>query len=56
MTDKEKLTKLKELGEECKVAKEFNDEIMLGGFTPMPFLVRKFVNQIGEQIIEIING
>lgn len=56
MSDEEKLTKLKELGEKCKTATEFYDTIITGDFTSMPFLVRKFVNQIGGQILEIIDG
>jgi len=55
MTDKEKLTKLKKLGNKCKVATEFYDEFITGGFTSLPFLARKFVNQIGKQILEIID-
>lgn len=56
MSDKEKLIKLKELGETCKVATEFYDNLIQMDFVLMPLLTRGLVNQIGEQILEIIDG
>lgn len=50
-----KLDKLKELGEKCSKATECFDKLMAGDFVELDFLAKKLVNQIGNEILEIIN-
>jgi hypothetical protein len=54
--DREKLKKLKQLGEKYSKATEFFDPLIVNGFDKLPFLAKKLINQIGDEILEIIDG
>lgn len=56
MDDKGKLKKLKQLGEKYSKATEFFDKIITNDFVKLGFPTDKLINQIGDEILEIING
>lgn len=56
MTDKEKLEEIKQLANKWSVADEFFDRLIKNDWAALPLVAKKFVNQIGEQLLEIIGG
>ena len=56
MSDKEKLEKIKQLADKWAAAEEFFDKLIVNNWVPLPYIAKKSVNQIGEQLLEIIGG
>lgn len=56
MTKKQKLEKIKQLANKWAVAEEFFDKIIQDAWVLLPPIAKKFVNQIGKQLLEIIGG
>ncbi len=56
MDDKTKLEAVRKIAEKYATATTYNNPIIVGEgvFEPMPFLVQKFVNQIGNEILEAL--
>ncbi len=50
-----KLEQLKKLGEKYSVATEFYDELIEGQFVKMPPLAKKFTQQAGRKILQILS-
>lgn len=55
MTNKEKLSKLRKLGEKYSKASEFFDSIIANNFVPMRFPTKGLINQIGNEVLDIID-
>lgn len=56
MSDKEKLKKIEQLATKWTTANEFFDKLIANDWVELPPVAKKFVNQIGEQLLEIIEG
>lgn len=54
MPNKEKLEKIKQLATKWTTANEFFDKLIANDWVELPPVAKKFVNQIGEQLLEII--
>jgi hypothetical protein len=46
------IEKAKELCRKYAKATEYHDELIEGGFVEMPPVVKKFVNQVGQEILD----